>query len=458
MENQKKANGAHILALPYPSQGHINPMCQFCKRLVSKGTKATLAITSYISKSTSLKPDTVLIDTFSDGYDEGGFADAGDIDEYLARMKKEGSKTVAELIRKYQETNHPIDCIVYDSFLPWALDVAKNFGILGACFFTQACAVDCVYYYVHHELLKLPVSTLPVEIPGLPPLDLSDMPSYISVHGSYPAYFQMVLNQFPNVEKADFMFINTYYKLEETVIDEMTKMRPMLTVGPTIPSFYLDKRVENDNNYEINLFQYDSTNCINWLNNKPAGSVVYVAFGSMVSLPEKQVEELAMGLKNSNFHFLWVIKASEQENLLQKFMQDTSDDKGLFITWCPQLKVLSNKALGCFFSHVGWNSTIEALSLGVPMVVMPQWTDQTMNAKLVEDVWKMGLRVKTDANGIVGREEIEGCLKEVMVGERGNEMKKFSSKWRDLAMEAVCEGGTSDTNINDFISKLNKKS
>ncbi|KAL2470123.1 UDP-glycosyltransferase 74F2 [Abeliophyllum distichum] len=415
MDKQRKAYGAHVLALPYPSQGHINPMFQFCKRLVSKGTKATLAITNYISKSTSLKSSTVTVDTISDGYDEGGFAQASSIDEYL-----------------------------------------EHFGILGACFFTQSCAVNFVYYYAHHGLLTLPVSTLPVEIPGLPPLGLPDMPSFISVHGSYPAYLQLLLNQFSNVEKADFVLVNSYYKLEEKVVDEMTKVCPMITIGPTIPSFYLDKRIENDSNYELNLFQLDpSSNCIDWLNTKPAGSVVYLAFGSMVYLPEKQIEELAMGLKNSNFYFLWVAKASEQEKLPKKFVQETFDNKGLFVTWSPQLKVLSNKAMGCFLSHGGWNSTIEALSLGVPMVIMPQWTDQSMNAKFVEDVWEMGLRVKADENGIVRREEIEVCLREVMEGEKGKEMKKFTNKWKDLAMEAVCEGGTSDSNINDFISKLN---
>ena len=54
---------------------------------------------------------------------------------------------------------------------------------------------------------------------------------------------------------------------------------------------------------------------------------------------------------------------------------------------------LSHPAVGCFFTHCGWNSMVEALSLGVPMVAMPLWTDQTTNAKLIEDLWKVGVRV-----------------------------------------------------------------
>ncbi|KAG8369397.1 hypothetical protein BUALT_Bualt14G0006900 [Buddleja alternifolia] len=456
MNNERKAYRAHILAVPYPSQGHVNPMLQFCKRLVSKGTRATFVITNFISKSFNPKSDTVSIDNISDGCDEGGFTQAIDVADYLKRMEIAGTKTLEELIKTYQKSDHPIDCIVYDAFLPWVLEVAKKYDIKGACFFTQACSVNYVYYYVHHGLLTLPVSTPPpVEIPGLPPLDLSDMPSFIYVHGSYPAYFELVLNQFSNVEKADFVLVNTFYKLEEKVVDSMTKVCPLLTIGPTIPSFYLDKRLENDNKYDIDLFHSDpSTSIINWLNTKPPQSVVYVAFGSMDNLPKSQMEEISWGLKSANFHFLWVVRDSDREKKLPKDFIQESREKGLFVHWSRQLEVLSNKAVGCFFSHGGWNSTTEALSMGVPMVIMPQWTDQTTDAKLVQDVWCMGVRVRPDRDSIVRREEIEGCIREVMEGEKGKELKNNATKWRDLAKAAVSEGGTSDINIDTFISQL----
>ncbi|KAL3828440.1 hypothetical protein ACJIZ3_017242 [Penstemon smallii] len=456
MDKKINAEGTHILAVPYPSQGHINPMLQFCKRLVSKGTKATLAITNFISKSMSPKSNTVSIDTISDGCDEGGFSQAEDVSDYITRMEIAGTETLEELVKKYQKSNQPIDCIIYDPFLPWALEVAKKYGIKGASFFTQACAVNYIYYYAHHGMLELPVATVPVEIPGLPALDLPDMPSFIYVHGSYPAYFEMVLNQFSNMDKADFVLVNTYYKLEEKVVDTMSEVCPVLTIGPTIPSFYLDKRVENDIDYDLNLFNLDPSTSLNWLNTKPESSVVYIAFGSMANLPKTQMEEIAWGLKNTNFNFLWVIRASEEEKLPTNFVHDTLD-KGIIVNWSPQLNVLSNKAVGCFFSHGGWNSTIEALSLGVPMVVMPQWTDQTTNAKLVQDVWNVGVRVRVDEEGInVGRDEIEGCIREVMGagGEKGKEMKRNANKWKDLAKEAVSDGGSSDTNINKFLLQL----
>ncbi|CAI0390530.1 unnamed protein product [Linum tenue] len=93
------------------------------------------------------------------------------------------------------------------------------------------------------------------------------------------------------------------------------------------------------------------------------------------------MEELCYGWKNSDHYFLWVVRASEEEKFPPSF--DPSDEKGLVVSWCPQLEVLNHESVGCFVTHCGWNSMLEALSLGVPMVAMPQWTDQGTNAKYI---------------------------------------------------------------------------
>lgn len=241
----------------------------------------------------------------------------------------------------------------------------------------------------------------------------------------------------------------------------MKKVCPsMLTIGPTVPSAYLDKLEKDDKDYGFNLLpeeDEDMHGCIDWLNKKPAGSVVYVAFGSMAELSVKQVEHIALGLKSSNSFFLWVVRASEQEKLPHKFVEETKHlGVGLIVKWSPQLEVLSNEAVGCFLTHCGWNSTVEALCLGVPMVGMPQWTDQITVAKLVADVWQVGVRVKVDdhINGIVTSENISLSIREVMEGERARDIRASAQKWRNVTIQAISEGGTSDKNIEKFISKL----
>lgn len=221
-------------------------------------------------------------------------------------------------------------------------------------------------------------------------------------------------------------------------------------IGPTVPSMFLDKRLEDDKDYGLSLFKPDADTCLTWLDSKQPGSVVYVSFGSLASLEGEQMIELARGLQMSGSHFLWVVRDLEWK-LPASFIEETSD-KGLVVSWSPQLEVLAHKSVGCFMTHCGWNSTLEALSLGVPMVAMPQWTDQPTNAKFVADVWKVGIRVKVNEGGMVSREEISECIKEIMEGEKGTEIRKNSEKWRDLARNAVDEGGSSDKNIDEFIA------
>lgn len=456
MGDENNPKKPHVLIFPYPAQGHINPILQFAKRLLSKGVKAALVTTVFLSNSSFSDPSSTSIDihTISDGFDQGGYEQAGSSDAYLATFWSVGPNSLAALIKKLTEI-HPVDALVYDGFLPWALDVAKQFGIPSAVFFTQSCAVNSVYYHVSKGLLQLPLPEPHLSLPGLPPLQVSELPSFVALYGSYPAWFDVVVNQFSNIDGADWVFFNIFYDLEKEVVDWMSRFWNVMTVGPTIPSMYLDKRIENDKDYGMNLFKPNVDACMSWLGGKPKDSVLYISFGSFASLGIEQTTELACALKSSNVCFLWVVRETEMAKLPYNFIEETSE-KGLVVAWCPQLEVLSNEAVGCFLTHCGFNSTLEALSLGVPMLAMPQWTDQPTNAKHVEDVWRIGIRAHPNEKGVVRRETIERCIKELLteVGEKGKEIRKNSIRWKDLAKKGIDEGGNSDKNIDEFIAKL----
>lgn len=229
----------------------------------------------------------------------------------------------------------------------------------------------------------------------------------------------------------------------------------MITIGPTLPSKYLDRRLEGDENYSISLFKPDKAAYMKWLDLKPTGSVVYVSFGSLSDLSEEQMEELACAIRECNKYFLLVVKETQRKKLPEKLIKDM-EDKCLLVTWSKQIEVLAHEAVGCFITHCGWNSTIEALSLSVPMVCVPQWTDQPTNAKFVVDVWGVGVRAKVDEKGIVRREEIEFCIREVTEGEKSEEIMRNAKKWKELAKEAMDEGGSSDKNIEEFVDSLVK--
>ena len=121
---------------------------------------------------------------------------------------------------------------------------------------------------------------------------------------------------------------------------------PIKPIGPMIPSMFLDKRLGDDKDYGLNLFKPNSDVCMKWLDLKEPGSVVYVSFGSLATVGEEQMAELAWGLKRSNRCFLWIVRESEESKLPRDFVKETSDI-GLIIKWCPQLQVLAHKSVGC---------------------------------------------------------------------------------------------------------------
>lgn len=222
MEEIQRAYKAHCLVLPFPTQqGHINPMLQFSKLLHQKGVKVTLVTTIFdyntIMEKSSGSGSYNALETISDGYDQGGIKHAQSVEAYLESLCQVGLQTLAQLLVKLSSSGCPVDCIVYDAFLHWPLDVAKKFGIFGAIFFTQSCAVNNILYHVYKGELKLPLSQSQILLPGLPPLVPSDMPSYVYELGTYPAVYKMLVGQFPNVEKADWVLCNTFYELEEQV-------------------------------------------------------------------------------------------------------------------------------------------------------------------------------------------------------------------------------------------------
>uniref|UniRef100_A0A2P2Q5W8 Glycosyltransferase n=1 Tax=Rhizophora mucronata TaxID=61149 RepID=A0A2P2Q5W8_RHIMU len=453
---QKKHLRAHCLVLTYPTQGHINPLLQFSKRLEHKGVKVTFVTTRFISKTFFRRESSstsFALEAISDGYDEGGSSQAESDMAYLDTYRKVGSQTLTGLIEKLKTSGSSVDCTVYDAFLPWVLDVAKQFGLVAAPLFTQASAVNSIYYHVHRGLIKLPVTEAQVLVPGMPPLERRDLPSFIDDLESYPGFHQIVMEQFSNIDKADWVLCNTFYELEQEVADFLAKLFPWKTIGPTLPSMYLDKQVKDDVGYSFNMFKPNNDAYMKWLDEKPKGSVAYISFGSLANLGIDQMEELCWGLKKGNTYFLWVLRESEEAKLPQNFVIDTKE-KGLLVSWCSQLEVLAHEAVGCFITHCGWNSTLEALSLGVPLVAMPQWTDQPTNAKYVMDVWKMGLRVPVDEKGLVKQEGIMHCITEIMQGDKGREIKMNAEKWKKLAKDALKLGGSSDKSIDEFIANL----
>nr|AKA44577.1 UGTPg20 [Panax ginseng] len=381
MEKQTLANKPHIMTIPYPYQGHMNPMLQFSKRLASKGVQITILATDDVKTSKLAHTSSINIEYISYEIEQGDEIPKS-VAAGLGYINHKVLKRVPGIIEKHKASGSPIKVIVYDSLIHGALELAHKLGLRGASLFTQTCAVCSVYYHVQRGSLALPLEGHTVSLPSIPVLEMEDLPSLVQPHDRlYPGLLEVIKKQFVDLEKADWIFFNVFDKLEEEIAKWLSSQWPMKTIGPSIPSMFLDKRLPDDRDYGLNLFKPDAEACIKWLNAKATGSVVYISFGSVANLAQDHMDELAWGLLNTNINFLWVVRETEQNKLPGNFNADASE-KGLVVSWCPQLEVLAHKAVGSFMTHCGWNSMLEALSLGMPMLVMPQRADQTTNAKI----------------------------------------------------------------------------
>ncbi|CAI0628115.1 unnamed protein product [Linum tenue] len=196
----------------------------------------------------------------------------------------------------------------------------------------------------------------------------------------------------------------------------------------------------------------------------------------MAAVSRRQKEEVGKALLSSGRSFLWTLRKEpekeEEEEAESRWREEMEKEAeecgGMIVEWCSQVDVLAHPAVGCFLTHCGWNSTLESMCLGVPMVGFPQFSDQQTNAKLVEDVWRTGVRVVVSENGggdgtgggtavgaVVEGEEIRRCLELVMgEGEVGEEVRRNAKKWKELARSAAGEGGTSHVNLKAFVDEI----
>ena len=451
----------HFLIVCFPSQGYINPSLQLANKLTSLNIEVTFATTVTASRRMKItqqisSPSTLSFATFSDGFDDENHK-TSDFNHFFSELKRCGSQSLTDLITSFRDRHRrPFTFVIYSLLLNWAADVATSFNIPSALFSAQPATVLALYYYYFHgfedeitnKLQNDGPSSLSIELPGLPLLFKShEMPSFFSPSGQHAFIIPWMREQmeFLGQQKQPIkVLVNTFHALENEALRAIHELE-MIAIGPLISQFRGDLfQVSNEDYY------------MEWLNSKSNCSVVYLSFGSICVLSKEQEEEILYGLFESGYPFLWVMRSKSDED--EEKWKELVEGKGKIVSWCRQIEVLKHPSLGCFMSHCGWNSTLESLSFGLPMVAFPQQVDQPTNAKLVEDVWKMGVRVKANLEGIVEREEIRRCLDLVMNrkyinGER-EETEKNVEKWKKLAWEAMDEGGSSILNLANFVDEI----
>ncbi|KAJ9541509.1 hypothetical protein OSB04_028015 [Centaurea solstitialis] len=465
----------HFLLLTFPTQGHINPTLQFAKRLLRLGVKVTFVtcVSAYrrMTKAGQNIPESLNFAVFSDGFDDGYAYDVNDYTSFMNQLKTRGSQSVKETILSCANDGTPITCLVYTLLLPWAAGVARELNVPSALLWIQPASVFRIYYYYFKGYDKLigegcSEPSWSIKLPGLPLLKSRDLPSFCLPSNMYDFVLTLFKEQLQvlDLEDKPKILVNSFDALEEEALKEIDDKMKLIAVGPLIPSAFVDDVDPSDKSFGGDLFE-TSTDYVEWMNTKPEGSIVYISFGSIIMLSKKQKEAMARGLLASKRPFLWVVRNKDGNRKAHNEGEKEEDDEevsckeeleelGKIVPWCSQLEVLSHPSLGCFVTHCGWNSTMESIVCAVPVVAFPHWTDQTTNAKLLEDEWRTGVRVAANGEGVVEGDEIARCIEMVMGGEE-TEMRKNAKKWKDLAREAMKESGSSHMNLKAFVEQVN---
>uniref|UniRef100_A0A0D9WDF8 Glycosyltransferase n=1 Tax=Leersia perrieri TaxID=77586 RepID=A0A0D9WDF8_9ORYZ len=483
---------AHFLIVTYPSQGHVTPARHLARRLVHAGARATVCVP--FSAFRKLFPNSaaddggeVVVDdggggvayaAYSDGYDGGFDRAADDHTNYMAQVRSEGSRTVAAVLRRLAGGGRPVTCAVYTLLLPWVADVARRHGVAHAAVFwiqpTTALAAYFHYFRGHrHAVLAAAAGDGEVRLPLLPPLQVRDLPSFLAITSDDDP-FAFVLPEFESLidildpksgETRTYVLANTFDAMERDAIASLAPHIDVVAVGPVL-SFLHDGDDEISSSHPNDLFDHDDGgDYLAWLDTKPARSVIYISFGSSSVMSKQQVAEIAAAMANTNKPFLWVIRKDNCDNedvaaAIKKLITaaamavDGGGEGGMVVTWCDQARVLAHRSVGCFVTHCGWNSTVEAVACGVPVVAAPQYSDQGTNAWLVE---RMGVGVRAalgDGGGVVEAAELTRCVEAVMESEA---VAASAAAWKAEARAAVAAGGKSERNLDEFVRRFMPK-
>ena len=291
-------------------------------------------------------------------------------------------------------------------------------------------------------------------IPGMKDIRLKDLPSFIRTTDPDDIMLNFIMVEGERIQKASAIILNTFDALEHQVLDALSSMfPPIYSIGPL--QLLLNQILDNDlKSIGSNLWK-EEDGCLEWLNKKEPNSIVYVNFGSITVLTNDQLIEFAWGLANSNQTFLWIIRPNLVEGdfaiLPPEFLVEI-EERGLLASWCPQEQVLSHPSIGGFLMHSGWNSTIESVCGGVPIISWPFFADQQTNCRYSCNEWGIGMEI----DGGVKGGEIASLVRELMVGEKGKELKKKAVEWKKLAREATNNkpSGSSYVNVDKVINEV----
>ncbi|XP_062092563.1 UDP-glycosyltransferase 76F1-like [Humulus lupulus] len=450
MEQQQR-KGLRLVLFPLPFQGHINPLLELATILHSKGFSITLIHINFNSPNPSNHPH-FTFHSISHGLSEteATTSDAISLITLLnIKCVEPFRECLASLISN--ALDEPIACLISDAMFHFSRAVAENFKLPRLVIRTTSATSFGVFpafpLLLEKGYLPIQDSRLEELVVEFPPLKVKDLP--VIKMRDQEKFYELISRVVSETKASSGLIWNTFEELEQPALDSLTKKLsiPMFPIGP----FHKYNLA-----YSSSSLLAEDQSSISWLNTQPPVSVIYVSFGSLAVLSEAEFLEIAWGLANSEQPFLWVVRpglvhGSEWLEPLPNGFIENLGGRGHIVKWAPQQQVLAHLAVGAFWTHSGWNSTMECICEGVPMICRPSFIDQKVNAKFVSHVWNVGVQLEDE---ILERGEIERMITKLMKEKEGEEIRCRVSKLKDMALSCLKQGGSSYKYLDSLVNHI----
>ncbi|KAE8677843.1 7-deoxyloganetin glucosyltransferase [Hibiscus syriacus] len=444
MGSNSLPNKPRAVCIPYPAQGHVNPMFKVAKLLHHKGFHITFVNTEY-NHQRLLKyrgpnaldglPD-FRFETIPDGLPPPDIEGTQDIPALCESTSKNCLVPFRQLLAKLNSSYGvvpPVTCVVSDGCMSFTLDAAQELGIPEVLFWTPS-ACGFLAYCHYRQLIEKGVTPLKDEsyllngyletvidwIPGMKNIRVRDLPSFVRTTNPDDIMLNFLATESERTAKASAVIINTFDELEHDVFKALSSMLPRIyAIGPLNLLLKNIPKSSSLNSIGSNLWK-EEPQCLQcWIPRHPnPSSTPDLVRGDSAVLPPEFIEE--------------------------------TKERSLMASWIPQEEVLNHPAIAGFLTHSGWNSTMESISSGVPMISWPFFAEQQTNCRFACGEWGIGMEIDNH----VKSEEVEKLVRELMEGEKGREMKKKSMEWKKKAEEAASLNGPSFLNLESLINQV----
>lgn len=459
----------HIFFLPFMAQGHVIPMIDTARLFATRGVKCTIVTTSSFAETINLDNQNlgiqINLQTMKFPAKEAGLPEGCESTDSISGPEMfhnffKGLSLLQHPLENLVETLRP-DCLVADAFFPWANSTAEKFGIPRLCFHGCGYLSECISYnLIMHQPLKNISSSGSdtLVVPGNLPHEIKLMISELSPFdkGACSKAFLDLRDEIIEAKRSCHGWImNSFYELETSYVDYFEKELGFKHwhIGPL--ALYFKDQIRGKKS------SIDLEGCLKWLDQKEANSVIYICFGSFLDVPDAQLHEIALALEALGQNFILVVR-KDSDNWMPQGFKDRVKEQGLIIRgWAPQVLILNHRAVGGFVTHCGWNSVLEGVTAGVPMVTWPLHAEQFYNEKLVTQVLRIGIQVgakkwvaRFEDQNILSSETILMAMRGVMAGEEAQDMRNRAVELKEMAKRAVSEGGSSSSAINNLIAEI----